>query len=181
MVPPGFRFSVKLPRAITHEGQLLDAADPLGAFIDLIRHLGDRLGAVLVQLPPSLVFDAEIAVTFFRQLRDLFEGPIICEPRHPTWFDIKPGELLRSEQVARAAVDPARVPEGASPGGWTGFAYWRLHGSPRMYYSNYDAEFLESLASKVRASTSSETWCVFDNTASGAALGNALTLGNQLH
>jgi len=49
-----------------------------------------------------------------------------------------------------------------------------------MYYSDYGAEFLASLASKVSASASSEIWCVFDNTASGAALGNALTLSEQL-
>jgi len=120
MVPTGFRFSVKLPRAITHEGRLLDAARPLGCFIDLIRHLEDRLGALLVQLPPSLIFDAEIAGAFFRQLR--------------------------------VGADPARVPEAAGPGGWADLTYWRLHGSPRMYYSDYSAEFLASLALKVSTS-----------------------------
>ena len=180
MVPTGFRFSVKLPRAITHDGRLSDAGRPLACFIDLIRHLGDRLGALLVQLPPSLIFDAQIAGVFFRQVRDVFEGPVVCEPRHPTWFEAEPGELLRCEQVARAGADPARVPEAADPGGWTDLAYWRLHGSPRMYYSDYDIEFLADLASRVCASTASQIWCVFDNTASGAALGNALTLSNQL-
>jgi uncharacterized protein YecE (DUF72 family) len=89
-VPTGFRFSVKLPRAITHERRLLDAAGPLACFIDSIHHLEDRLGALLVQLPPSLIFDAEIAGAFFRQLRDVFEGPVVCEPRHPTWSRPRP-------------------------------------------------------------------------------------------
>jgi uncharacterized protein YecE (DUF72 family) len=180
-VPAGFRFSVKLPRAITHEKRLLDAAGSLACFIDSIRHLEDRLGAVLVQLPPSLNFDPDIAGAFFRQLRDVFEGSVVCEPRHPTWFDVEAGELLRCEQVARVRADPARVPEAVSPGGWTNLAYWRLHGSPKMYYSEYGTEFLRTLASKVGASASSETWCIFDNTASGAALGNALMLSDQLN
>jgi uncharacterized protein YecE (DUF72 family) len=179
-VPAGFRFSVKLPRAITHQQRLLDPAGPLADFIDSIRHLEDRLGALLVQLPPSLMFDAEIAGAFFRQLRDVFEGPVVCEPRHPTWFEAEPDELLRREQVGRVGADPARVLEAAAPGGWTDLAYWRLHGSPRMYYSDYDGEFLADLASTVCASAASQIWCVFDNTASGAALGNALTLGDQL-
>ena len=180
-VPAGFRFSVKLPRAITHDKRLLDAAGPLACFIDSIRHLEDRLGAVLVQLPPSLIFDPDIAGAFFRQLRDVFDGFVVCEPRHPTWFDANSDELLRSNQVGRVRADPARVPEAASPGGWTNLAYWRLHGSPRMYYSEYSTEFLRTLASKVGASASSETWCIFDNTACGAALGNALMLSDQLN
>lgn len=180
MVPTGFRFSVKLPRAITHEGRFLNAISPLRCFIHSIRHLEDRLGALLVQLPPSLIFDAEIAGAFFRQLRDVFDGPVVCEPRHPSWFEVQPDELLRCEQVARVGADPVRVPEAADPGGWTDLAYWRLHGSPRMYYSDYATEFLRSLAEKMSASAALERWCVFDNTASGAALGNALTLSDQL-
>jgi len=179
-VPAGFRFSVKLPRAITHEGRLLDAGRPLADFIGLICHLGDRLGPVLVQLPPSLGFDSDIAGVFFRQLRDVFEGSVVCEPRHPSWFGLEAEELLTCEQVARVAADPARVPEAASPGGWGNLAYWRLHGSPRMYYSDYSTEFLQTLSSKVSVSASSETWCIFDNTASGAALGNTLMLRDQL-
>jgi uncharacterized protein YecE (DUF72 family) len=106
---------------------------------------------------------------------------VVCEPRHPTWFEAEPGELLRCQQVARVGADPARVPEAADPGGWADLAYWRLHGSPRMYYSDYGTEFLTGLASKVSASAASQIWCVFDNTASGAALGNALTLSDHLH
>ena len=179
-VPTGFRFSVKLPRAITHEGRLLDAASPLADFIGLIRHLEDRLGAVLVQLPPSLSFDSDIAGAFFRQFREVFEGPVVCEPRHPSWFGLEAEKLLTREQVARVAADPGRAPEAASPGGWGSLAYWRLHGSPRMYYSDYSTEFLQTLGAIVSASASSETWCIFDNTASGAALGNALMLSDQL-
>ena len=77
------------------------------------------------------------------------------------------------------AADPARVPEAADPAGYPGLAYYRLHGSPRVYYTEYQPDYLESLAATLRG-TDGETWCIFDNTASGAALGNALALGDLL-
>ncbi len=86
--------------------------------------------------------------------------------------------MLARYQVARVAADPARVPEAAEPGGWAGLRYWRLHGSPRMYYSAYGAEYLEGLARAVQGDA--EAWVIFDNTASGAALGDALELRELL-
>lgn len=176
-VPDDFRFAVKLPRAITHERKLADSADLLDRFLAEARLLGPKLGPLLVQLPPSLQFDVEAATAFFRELRTRFDGPVACEPRHPTWFEPPADELLRDGRVARVAADPARVPEAARPGGWPGLAYYRLHGSPRMYYSEYQPEFIERLAREIDSfATSAEVWCIFDNTVSGAATGNALEL-----
>ena len=75
-------------------------------------------------------------------------------------------------------ADPVLHPAGAAPGGWPGLVYVRLHGSPRMYYSSYSKATLQALALKLRESAdgSAEVWCVFDNTASGAAVANALEL-----
>jgi uncharacterized protein YecE (DUF72 family) len=64
-VPHGFRFAVKMPRAITHEQELRDADDLLDRFLGEIRGLGEKLGPVLVQLPPRLRFDAATAGRFF--------------------------------------------------------------------------------------------------------------------
>jgi uncharacterized protein YecE (DUF72 family) len=84
--------------------------------------------------------------------------------------------------VARDAADPPRVVGGDEPGGWGGLAYFRLHGSPRIYYSSYKDEPLEALAEQVRSLRRRRipTWCIFDNTASGAAAGNALSLVERL-
>jgi uncharacterized protein YecE (DUF72 family) len=63
------------------------------------------------------------------------------------------------------------------PGGWTGLSYARLHGSPRVYYSAYSAEFLTGQGRRLQAlSANGPVWCILDNTASGAALGDALTI-----
>jgi uncharacterized protein YecE (DUF72 family) len=172
----GFSFAVKAPKAVTHEARLADVRGRLAEFLEEARLLGDRLGPILVQLPPSLAYDANVAERFFADLRDLHEASVAVEPRHPSWFEAAPQALLATWRVARVAADPAPHPAAADPGGWPGLAYWRLHGSPRMYYSPYDDAFLQRLAARLAASEAAETWCVFDNTTSGAAAANALDL-----
>ena len=80
------------------------------------------------------------------------------------------------------AADPARVPEAGEPGGWPGLVYYRLHGSPRMYYSDYSPAYLDALAASISAARGrgAPAWCIFDNTAAGAATPNALDLLERL-
>jgi uncharacterized protein YecE (DUF72 family) len=174
--PPGFRFAVKVPQTITHEARLAGCEAALDAFLDQARLLEDRLGPLLVQLPPSLAFDAVVAARFFTALRERHPGPAACEPRHASWFGTEAEALLNRFEIARVAADPSKHPGADVPGGWPDLAYWRLHGSPRIYYSTYEPPFLERLADTLRASAAAEVWCVFDNTALGQAAANALTL-----
>jgi len=174
-VPHAFRFAVKTPKAITHEAGLVAAESLLDRFLAEVAGLGDRLGPLLVQLPPSLAFDEQHAVAFFAALRDRFAGHIACEPRHPTWFAAHVEQMLKDYRVARVAADPAVVPVAAEPAGWDRFVYYRLHGSPRRYYSSYSHEYLDRLIEKLKAASgTAEVWCIFDNTAAGAAIPNAL-------
>ena len=175
-VPDGFRFAVKVPKTITHEKRLADCADLIAAFADQSAPLDDKRGPLLVQLPPSLPFDAGIAVIFFASLRHAVgNAPIVCEPRHASWFAPDADRLFIDNHIARVAADPAPVPEAAAPGGWSGLRYDRLHGSPRIYYSGYDAATIAQLAEDARTS-GAETWVIFDNTAAGAAIENALAM-----
>ncbi|GAC1469234.1 MAG: DUF72 domain-containing protein [Isosphaeraceae bacterium] len=174
-VPTDFRFSVKLPKLVTHERRLVDVGDVLDGFLAGATQLGDRLGPLLVQLPPSLKYSAEIAEQFFTALRGRFEGDVAVEPRHPTWFEPVAEQLVKKYHVARVAADPAVVPAAAEPGGWDGLVYYRLHGSPKVYYSTYPDEYIETLAKKMlRSAKSAHLWCIFDNTAAFAATANAL-------
>jgi uncharacterized protein YecE (DUF72 family) len=140
--------------------------------------LENKLGAVLVQLPPSLAFDAAVANSFFEVLRAHLTCPIVCEPRHSTWFDERSDAILRKHQVGRVAADPALLPAAAERGGDLDCVYFRWHGSPKMYYSAYDDSTLADLGEKISiaAKAAKTVWCVFDNTAAGAATGNALSL-----
>jgi uncharacterized protein YecE (DUF72 family) len=181
-VPRGFRFAVKLPRAITHERELRAARAPLRAFLDDVAALRDRLGPILVQLPPSLAFDRRRDNAFFRTLRSLHVGEVACEPRHASWFSKIADALLAAHGVARVAADPPRVPEADQPGGVPSLLYFRLHGSPVMYRSAYGRARLAALAPRLRPATRDTTvWCIFDNTASGAAAVDALELEGQLN
>jgi uncharacterized protein YecE (DUF72 family) len=180
-VPDDFRFSVKAPRAITHEAKLACSPEQLQIFLTEAKTLANKLGPILFQLPPKSVFNLKIAETFFLILRNMHSGPVVFEPRHPTWFTDEVDSLLQQFQIVRVAADPAPVPEAAVPAGWNGLIYYRLHGSPRMYYSEYTKSFLQSLATTVaHQHNTAEVWCIFDNTASGAALGDAQTLKHLL-
>jgi uncharacterized protein YecE (DUF72 family) len=173
--PPDFRFSLKLPKAITHQRKLVEVEEPLDEFLTGARLLGKKLGPILVQLPPSLLFDPTLATSFFSTLRYRHSGPIVCEPRHASWFTDDADRLLKASRIGRVAADPAVVPAAAEPGGWPEPAYYRLHGWPRKYFSAYEEESISRLAS-VLQKTAREVWCIFDNTASGAAAGDALNL-----
>jgi uncharacterized protein YecE (DUF72 family) len=177
--PPHFRFAVKLPRTITHEQKLRRARVPLERFLEESSGLGAKRGPLLVQLPPSLEFDRRTAATFFTLLRLRHDGVVVCEPRHPTWFTRNAEAVLVAHEIARVAADPPPAPGADLPGGWPGIAYVRLHGSPRKYWSKYTADTIERLASLMCDATN-DAWCVFDNTASGAALENAWELGEAL-
>src|SRR5215203_6211561 len=171
-VPEDFRFAVKVPKAITHERRLKDAGDLLDQFVSEVGGLGPKLGPLLIQLPPSLALQEGIADAFLREVRERVEGGIVCEPRHRSWFTPDVEVLLCELRIARVAADPAPVRGAGEPGGWRGLSYHRLHGSPRIYYSQYSSEVLAGVAEQLvteAADDDVETWCIFDNTAAFAA------------
>ena len=177
-VPAAFRFAVKVPRAITHDQALVAADVLLEVFLEEVAGLGSRLGPLLVQLPPSLALDEEHANEFFETLRSLHAGPVACEPRHESWFGAAAEQLMRRHRIARVAADPPRVPAAAEPGGDSTLVYYRLHGSPRIYWSDYEPARIAAQAERLRqvATEAIERWCIYDNTTLGAATGNALAL-----
>jgi uncharacterized protein YecE (DUF72 family) len=180
-VPRDFRFAVKLPRTITHVAGLRRARSLLAQFFDDVAGLGDSLGPVLVQLPPSLEFEMRSARAFFRLLRVMHAGHVACEPRHVSWFKPSAEALLVDHGVARVAADPPRTLAGDRPGGFPSLIYFRLHGSPVMYRSSYSPGVLAALAARLRvAAGHGSVWCIFDNTAGGAAADDAIALTHLL-
>lgn len=170
-VPDDFRFAAKIPRTISHERRLQDWREPLDQFLSEVEGLGEKLAVLLVQLPPKLAYDAKVAAAFFRALGRTGHG-MACEPRHESWFTPRADAALKKLRVARVAADPPRAPTDGAPGGDTRLAYWRLHGAPRIYYSDYSEEALAKLAPNLRDGD----WCIFDNTVGYHAMGNALRL-----
>ena len=179
-VPADFKFAAKMPKTISHQRKLVGCADLIGAFLDEVAGLGEKLAILLLQLPPKQAFDAGLAESFLAELCPLLPARLVCEPRHPSWFEPEADVLLDRFQVARVAADPAVVPDATLPGGWRGLSYFRLHGSPRMYRSSYDDGRLDAYAELIGKDSDRQLWCMFDNTASSAATGDALGLMARL-
>ncbi|MBZ9675273.1 DUF72 domain-containing protein [Mesorhizobium sp. ES1-1] len=181
-VPERFRFAAKMPKAVTHEQRLVGCEPSIDAFLQQAEGLGEKLSVLLVQLPPSLAFEPDVARAFFTMLSKRTPARLVCEPRHASWFDAEADELLAGCRIARVAADPAPVPAASVPGGWSRLAYFRWHGTPRVYYSAYEAESLDRIGSQVQAIAASgaEVWGIFDNTAASHALGNALAVDAML-
>ncbi|MEP6773558.1 MAG: DUF72 domain-containing protein [Polaromonas sp.] len=181
-VPADFRFSVKLPKTITHEKRLRQREALLDVFLEQAGCLGKKLGCLLVQLPPSLAFDPQAAESFLAGLRHRHGGGIALEPRHASWFSPAVDDLLKAMKVSRVLADPVLFDAARYPGGYPGLVYVRLHGSPRMYYSAYAPDVLDALAVRLKLAAASDAsaWCIFDNTANGAAVPDALRLTQTL-
>jgi uncharacterized protein YecE (DUF72 family) len=177
-VPRDFAFSVKMPKSITHERKLADCTTLIKDFLDETDALGEKRGALLVQLPPKLAYDEAVARKFFETVRSLYAGHVALEPRHADWFSDDVNAWLASLRIARVATDPSTIPSADAPGAYTKWQYVRLHGSPRRYYSAYGPQAIGAIANALRAAV--EAWCIFDNTASGAATADALLLHDEL-
>lgn len=180
-VPDDFRFSVKMPRTISHDRRLEKAEADVASFLEQAGCLGDKLGCLLLQLPPSLALDRATVKRFFTMLRRATSVPVVCEPRHATWFTAEGRAVMSSAGVDCVQADPLPVKDVA----WDehpGTLYIRLHGSPDIYYSSYDDAALETVAQRIANGIhlGSEVWCIFDNTARGAAVPNALNLMRRL-
>ncbi|WP_332847087.1 DUF72 domain-containing protein [Pseudomonas lactucae] len=175
-VPPGFRFSVKVPKRITHELRLQQCETALDEFLEQCLALREHLGCLLVQLPPSLRYEPASACVFFSALRERFAGHVVLEPRHASWLAAQ--SMLQDLHIGRVAADPPVIDAAPTCAGWQGVRYWRLHGSPRIYHSAYGPERVQAFARQLEQSAAAgiATWCLFDNTASGHAVADALYL-----
>ncbi len=161
--------------------KLRDAESDVSEFVQQIAPLGEKLGCLLLQLPPSLALDEISARDFFSLLRGLTQARVVCEPRHASWFTDEGAQMLKSAGVACVRAHPSPV-AGLEPVGDPRTFYIRLHGSPEIYYSAYDEPFIEAVAERIIEArhSSSEIWCIFDNTARGEAIPNALMLMEKL-
>ncbi len=177
-VPAAFRFSVKLPNLVSHELALRGTGPALDRVLDESQALGRKLGGYLLQLPPRQAFDARRMSSFLRVFRRRSDAPLVCEPRHASWFTNAAAQLLDDHDVSRLGADPARVTEAAQPAPHSSWPYWRWHGSPRMYYSSYSDAELQALAATLaaRSRRAPRAWVIFDNTAHGFSIPNALAL-----
>jgi uncharacterized protein YecE (DUF72 family) len=104
--PQKFRFALKAPQKITHWSKLRDCSDTLEYFCKVITGLGERLGPVLFQLPPTFKKDADVLSSFLREFPDM-RGAF--EFRHESWFEDDIFELLESRNMALCIADTETI------------------------------------------------------------------------
>ena len=150
-------------------------------FCEQVSGLGSKLGCVLVQLPPSLAFEKSGIVQTFTLLQQNLRCAVVCEPRNRSWFSPDADTTLMQCNVSRVVADPQLFKSSPDAVAQNALAYYRLHGSPEIYYSDYKIDALQNYASSLRDESLTHTvWCIFDNTASGHAIANADTLQRLL-
>jgi uncharacterized protein YecE (DUF72 family) len=107
--PDGFRFAAKVPRSITHDARLVNAQREMMEFLETMQELGDKLGPVLVQLPPDFTGDERPALTrFLGELQAGFSYAV--EFRHRSWLSDETYELLRQHGIAWTMIDLSYMP-----------------------------------------------------------------------
>ena len=170
--PDGFIWSVKASRFITHIRRLRDTEESLARFMESLVPLGEKLGPILFQLPPSLAFDAGLVKSFCRSLPPGRRYTI--EARHRSWISDTALSCLKDEGIAWCISDTAgRYPYHEAL--TSDFIYIRLHGSKRLYASCYSDEELTAWSRRIRA-WERDTFIYFDNDFMGYAPMNALRL-----
>jgi len=174
--PDTFVWSVKASKYITHTKRLRDSQEPLERLYTTAAGLGDKLGVVLFQLPPSLEFEEKTFRQFCEFLnRDLRHA---LEVRHDSWISDRLFASLRQYNVALCVADTAgRYPFQQVV--TADFMYVRLHGSTKLYGSNYSEEDLRVWAEKIK-SWGMDTFVYFDNDFEGQAVQNAKRLKDLL-
>ena len=134
VAPRGFHYAAKFPSEITHDRNLVNSRSEAECFVRTMQALGDRLGPLLLQLPPDFTVEGmEVLNTF---LRELPEGPrYAVEVRHRSWVGSNLPELLRERGAALTLVDHPRMPrlEEAT----TDFSYIRWLGNRREFPSGH--------------------------------------------
>lgn len=172
--PADFRFSVKLNKRFTHEcGLSVDTID-LAANLQGISELGEKWRVLLVQLPKSQSFNEVLMDRFYKTIRENFQGAIALEARNLTWMSEESIRLMKKYNISKVTADPEVCPDFVE----SEISYYRLHGSPEMYKSDYPQSYLDSLYEEMN-SLDKEVWCIFDNTTFGYATQNAVTVTNK--
>lgn len=169
--PEDFVFSAKVPRLITHYKQCRECHSLIGDFYGTLREgLKEKLGCVLFQMPPQLQYSEEALERILTHVDPSFTN--VLEFRHSSWWNQSVYDTLTKSNIIFCGHSYPNLPDEAIINVPT--AYYRCHGVPKLYYSQYEDEFVQSIAQKLLENSTLETaYVYFNNTATQAALNNA--------
>jgi uncharacterized protein YecE (DUF72 family) len=174
-VPSGFTFAVKFSRYLTHVRRLHDPVGPVHLFLERASHLGEHLGPVVVQLPPTLANDA---INLERTLESFPKHVrVAVEFRHASWFVDEIKAILEAHNAALVWADRRgrlQNPEWRT----ADWLYLRLHGGSGPA-GNYGDRVLDNHA-RTLARVDGDVYVYCNNDMTGNAVRNALTLARRL-
>jgi len=172
--PGDFKFFIKIPKTISHEKRLKDCKEEIAEFCHHIEsHLKEKLSGFLYQFPPSFKNTQENIDLILNNLH--FNCLNVIEFRHESWWNEEVFKVLKENKVIFSGVSfPGNLPEDVIINN-PEILYYRLHGKPVLYKSEYSNEFIENLAEKIKNSQH-KSFIFFNNTWGTAAIKNSLYL-----
>jgi uncharacterized protein YecE (DUF72 family) len=176
--PDEFRFSVKAPRLITHYKKFVNANSDVASFYELITDgLGEKLGCVLFQLPPSFAFSDERLENIVRAVNPAYRN--VFEFRHASWWQQVVYDAFRQHHITFCSISHPALPGEVVR--TSDLLYYRFHGVPELYKSSYSEGELEKILQDILSTRADENYIYFNNTMNGTAIGNIAILKSQLN
>jgi len=172
--PEKFLFAVKAPRAITHFKQFHNTGQMISDFYSVINEgLKEKLGCVLFQLPPRSAYTEERLQRIIDSLSPAFDN--VLEFRHPSWWNEEVYRKLTEHKITFCGMSHPDLPQQVVHSGKV--FYYRFHGVPELYKSEYDKQLLEAFASEVQKEKSvKNAFIYFNNDIGASAITNSLQL-----
>lgn len=169
--PAGFRFTVKAPRLITHYRKFSNALRETRDFYDLVsRGLGDKLGCVLFQLPPNLVYSEVNLEKILASLDPAFSN--VIEFRHESWWNNLVYRALKDNNITFSGISYPGLPQvvvRSAP-----VMYYRFHGVPERYASAYTRKQLKEVTDEIKGFRGvQDVYLYFNNDIHAEAVFNA--------
>lgn len=174
--PPGFLFTLKAFRGITHLRKFRGTEELVRRFYALGERLEEKLGGFLFQLPPSLKYDRDLLLRILDQMDPRF--PNTLEFRHPSWFQEETEALLRERGVAMCIVSAPGLPEYVVA--TASHAFVRFHGKGAWYAYRYSLRELRTWAARIQGLPVGRVFIYFNNDWNAWAPENALQLEELL-
>lgn len=176
--PDDFMFSAKVPKFVTHYNRFKDTRTMMDDFYGVIGEgLKDKLGCVLFQLPPSLQYSDELIDQIVFNTNAPFTN--VIEFRHVSWWNQRVYNKLASHNLIFCGHSYPKLPDDVIINSET--AYYRFHGVPRLYYSQYKNDLVETVGNDLLNNKNLKTaYVYFNNTASLSALNNAFHLKQMI-
>jgi len=169
-VPENFRFTLKANQRITHIKRLADTDEEVGVFLERARVLGDRLGTILFQCPPSLKYDKSLIEGFLAYLPPITRYAM--EFRHASWEEARP--LLEEQGVAWCTAETDE--------GEIGQLSWEPFGYLRLRETDYTDDEIKAWADRIgpALAADNDVYCYFKHEEKGVGPVYAEKLGTLL-